>query len=125
MTPDTIHGISIAVAAGLGAILLAILAWTNSNEAFNWRKFIGSAVTAVIAGITVAATYNYTNVFNIVTVLTAVLTGMGADASRKAISNISRQPGTPIASTTTSTTTSITTPDKPAVAPDKGAVWKP
>ena len=79
----------IAVSAAVGALSLSMLGWLKSGEAFQFRKFVGSAITAIVAGVGVAVTYNYGQGVTVIGVMGAFLTGMGADAGRKAIAKIS------------------------------------
>lgn len=79
--------IFIAGAAGAGALALSFLGFTNSKEPFDMRKFIGSAITAVVSGVGVAVTFNYDNGVTIISYMTAFLTGVGADAGRKVIAD--------------------------------------
>lgn len=78
----------IAVSAAVGALTLGVLGWLSSGEAFQVRKFLGTFITAIVSGITVAVTYNYTQGVGVLVIFTAFLTGAGVDASRKAIANL-------------------------------------
>jgi len=80
----------IAVSASVGALTLAVLGFLNSGEAFNPRKFIGSAITAIVAGVGVAVAFKYTNGVGLLDILGAFLTGVGADAGRKALADLTR-----------------------------------
>lgn len=83
--------IFIALAASLGALTLSMMGWLNSGETFEPRKFIGSAITALVAGIGVAVAFDYSQGITPINVLMAFLIGTGADASRKAIANVIRK----------------------------------
>lgn len=93
MSVESLHAIWIALSAFSGAILLSLLGWSNSSEKFNLKKFTGSLITAVFAAAVVAATFDYSKSVNAVAIFTAVSTGAGADAVRKAVSNASRKNG--------------------------------
>ena len=80
----------IAGSAGAGALALSLLGFLNSQEAFNWRKFVGSAITAVVSGFGVAVTYQYSQGVTAIGVMTAFLTGVGADAGRKVLADTIR-----------------------------------
>ena len=81
-----------AICAAGGAHALAILGFLSSKEPFDMRKFAASILTAIIAGVGVAVTVNYTATdISVISCLLAFLTGAGADASRKAVAkNVSR-----------------------------------
>lgn len=73
-------------AAIVGAFLAAMLGWLESTEAFSSRKFARSVITAIISGITFAATYNYTqSVAMPMLVILAILGGVGIDTGAKKI----------------------------------------
>lgn len=69
----------IAVAAFLGALLVALLGWIDSDEPFKIRKFIASAVRGLIAGAIFAATCTYSNGLSGTDILYAFLGGAGID----------------------------------------------
>ncbi len=81
----------IALAAFLGALALSMMGWISSGEPFNPRKFVGSAITAVISGVGVAVAFDYSHGVTVINILMAFLTGTGADAARKAISDVIRK----------------------------------
>ena len=51
----------IALAALVGGLVAAMLGWLESKEAFDARKFGGSAIRALIAGIIFAVSYDLSN----------------------------------------------------------------
>ena len=82
----------IAICAAGGALTLGLLGFLSSKEPFDKRKFSASVLTAIIAGVGVAVTVNYTTSdISVIGCLLAFLTGAGVDASRKAVTkNVSR-----------------------------------
>ena len=72
----------IGVAAFVGAMATALLAWSNSNppENFNFRKFLGSIIRGLIAAVGIAAAFNYASIASPVMYLFAFLSGAGIDA---------------------------------------------
>lgn len=94
---EQINVIWVALAAFLGAMALSMMGWISSGETFNPRKFIGSAITAVIAGVGVAVTFDYSQGITLINILMAFLIGTGADASRKAVADAIRKvPSIPV-----------------------------
>ena len=81
----------IAISAGTGALTLAVMGWLSSGEAFNPKKFVGSFLTAIISGIGLAVIHDYSAKLTIVAVMGAFLNGVGADAGRKAIADVTRK----------------------------------
>jgi hypothetical protein len=51
----------IALAALLGGFVAALVGWLESNDTFDPRKFGGSAIRALVAGIIFAAGYQLSN----------------------------------------------------------------
>jgi hypothetical protein len=74
-----------ALCAAVGALTLALLGWLSSNESFDIRKFIGSAITAIVAGVGVAVAADYGAGLSVAGCMLAFLAGVGADAGRKAV----------------------------------------
>ena len=71
--------IFIGVAAFLGGIVAALLGWTETNEAFDARKFCSSLIRAIIAGGVIAVAFNYSEI-TLLSFLIAFLAGAGVDA---------------------------------------------
>lgn len=69
----------IALAALLGGLVAALLGWLESNEAFDPRKFGGSAIRALVAGIIFAVSYELSNSITVMDLLYAFLGGAGVD----------------------------------------------
>ena len=67
---------AVAVAAGLVA---ALLGWLESSERFNLRKFGGSIIRALIAGIIFAVGYQLSEPLGILDLFYAFLGGAGVD----------------------------------------------
>lgn len=51
----------LGLAAWVAGILVALLGWLDSSEAFNAKKFSASVIRSLIAGIIWAAAYNVPN----------------------------------------------------------------
>jgi hypothetical protein len=83
--------LTVALSAAMGALTLGILGWLTSKEPFDFKKFVGTFLTAIISGIGVAVTYDYGQGITVISLMTAFLTGVGADAGRKAIADITRK----------------------------------
>ena len=73
--------LAMALCAAAGALCLALLGWLKSREPFNARKFTASAITAIIAGVSVGAVSQYDGAVGF---MSAFLIGAGADATRHA-----------------------------------------
>jgi len=69
----------IALVALLGGLVAALLGWLESNEAFDARKFGGSAIRALIASIIFAVSYELSNSLTGMDSLYAFLGGAGVD----------------------------------------------
>jgi hypothetical protein len=83
----------IVILAVIGAILNAILIWSESGEPFNARKFLPSIVRAAITGgiVGVGQIALLTEITSIVTYFTSFLAGMGLDAGVKTVTGIARR----------------------------------
>ena len=77
--------IFIGVAAFLGGIIASLLGWTETKEPFNPRKFASSLIRALIAGVGIAAAFNYGGGIGLLNVLVAFLAGAGVDAGGKRV----------------------------------------
>lgn len=77
--------IYIAGAAFLGGMVVSLLGWLKSGEAFVVRKFVASLVTAVIASVGFAVAYQYGNTLTPIDLGVAFLGGAGADSVRKGV----------------------------------------
>ena len=69
----------IAMAALFGGLVAALLGWLESNEPFNPRKFGGSAIRALIAGIIFAVGYQLSGTAGLLDLFYAFLGGAGVD----------------------------------------------
>lgn len=69
----------IALVALLGGLVAAVLGWLESNEAFNARKFGGSAIRALIASIIFAVSYELSNSLTGIDLFYTFLGGAGVD----------------------------------------------
>ncbi len=70
----------IALASLSGGLVAALLGWLESGEPFNLRKFGGSVIRALIAGIIFAAGYQLSEHLGILDMFYAFLGGAGVDA---------------------------------------------
>jgi hypothetical protein len=69
----------IAFSAISGGIVIAIVGWLESGENFNGRKFGGSIIRAMIAGIIFAVSYKFSNGITGMDFFYAFLGGAGFD----------------------------------------------
>ena len=69
----------IALVALLGGLVAALLGWLECSEPFNPRKFGGSAVRALIAGIIFAVGYHLSGPVDVLDLFYAFLGGAGVD----------------------------------------------
>ena len=69
----------IGLAAFVGGIAAALLGWLESKLPFDPRKFGSSAVRALVAGIGLAAVYEYGDSITPIDLLLAFLGGAGVD----------------------------------------------
>lgn len=79
----------VLVFAFLGGVANTLLGWAKQvpPEAFDWRKFITSLVTAIIGAGGIAAVFNYSGVTNaVLACIAAFLSGAGVVSG---ISNVS------------------------------------
>lgn len=76
--------VAIIVAAFLGALLLGLLGWCKSNEPFSPRKFLATAITALIAAALLGLSYADQAV-TVKEVVLAFLSGAGIDYVRHAV----------------------------------------
>ncbi len=70
----------IALAGLSGGLVTALLGWLESGESFNSRKFGGSVIRALIAGIIFAVGYQISEPFGVLDLFYAFLGGAGVDA---------------------------------------------
>ncbi len=71
----------IALAAFTGGLLSGLVGWATSTEKFNFRKFLVTVITAFIAGIGFALTYQISaDKVAWPDILAAVFAGAGGDA---------------------------------------------
>jgi len=63
----------------LGGLVAALLGWLESGETFNPRKFGGSAIRALIAGVVFAAGYHLASPAGMLDLFYAFLGGAGVD----------------------------------------------
>ncbi len=69
----------IALATLLGGLVAALLGWLESSEPFKPRKFGGSAIRAVIAGVIFAVGYHLSGAVGTLDLFYAFLGGAGVD----------------------------------------------
>ena len=69
----------VALAALLGGLAAALIGWLDSNEPFNPRKFGGSAIRSLIAGIIFAVGYHLSGTVVMLDLFYAFLGGAGVD----------------------------------------------
>ena len=76
----------IALAAFLGGLLSSVMGWMDSGEPFDPRKFFKSLMAALIAGMSFATIYSFSNGITPKDILLAILGGAGVDGlSNRAI----------------------------------------
>ncbi len=90
----------IALAALLGGLAAAFVGWLESNEAFDIRKFGGSAIRAAIAAAVFAAGYELSSPVAILDLFFAFLGGAGVDVLGNRISSKLGNGSFPLSSTT-------------------------
>ncbi len=73
----------IALAVAIGGVVKGLIGWSRSQDPFDGRKFIGTALTTVIASVAVAIAYSNVIIVSIPDVALAFLAGVGADNLRK------------------------------------------
>lgn len=76
--------VGIVIAAFFGALLLGLLGWLKSSEPFALRKFLTTAITALIAAAVLGLSYSGQDV-STKEVLLAFLTGAGIDYVRNTV----------------------------------------
>jgi drug/metabolite transporter (DMT)-like permease len=69
----------IALAGLSGGLVAALLGWLESGEPFNPRKFGGSVIRALVAGVIFAVGYHIADSLSILDLLYAFLGGAGVD----------------------------------------------
>ncbi len=69
----------IALAALLGGLVAAVLGWLQCSESFDLRKFGGSGIRALIAGVIFAVGYHLSGPVGILDLFYAFLGGAGVD----------------------------------------------
>ncbi len=69
----------VALAALLGGIIAAALGWLESKEAFDVRKFGGSIIRSLIAGVVLALGSSLAGPVDVAALLYAFLGGAGVD----------------------------------------------
>ena len=69
----------IALASLSGGLVAALLGWLESGEPFNSRKFGGSIIRALIAGVIFAVGYELSETLGILDLFYAFLGGAGVD----------------------------------------------
>jgi hypothetical protein len=69
----------IALVALLGGLVAALLGWLECGEPFDLRKFGGSIIRALIAGVVFAAGYHLSGPVGILDLFYAFLGGAGVD----------------------------------------------
>lgn len=71
--------IEIGLAAFLGGVVTALLGWTESNQPFDAKKFMSSVIRALIAGVGIAAAFDYGGSIGPLSYFIAFLAGAGVD----------------------------------------------
>lgn len=77
----------IGVATAAGAIVKGLIGWSRSNESFSGRKFIGTALTALVSGLTASLVYSAAIGIGWPDIVLAFLAGAGVDNLRKEVVN--------------------------------------
>ena len=77
----------IGVAAVLGGIVKGLIGWSRSQESFSGRKFLGTALTALISGLAASLVYSTAIGIGWPDIVLAFLAGAGADNLRKEVVN--------------------------------------
>lgn len=75
---------SVIIAAFLGALLLGLLGWCKSSEPFSPRKFLATAITALVAAAGMGLSYA-DQIVTAKEIVLAFLTGAGIDYVRHAL----------------------------------------
>jgi drug/metabolite transporter (DMT)-like permease len=76
----------IALVALLGGLVAAFLGWLESGEPFDPRKFGGSGIRALVAGIIFAVGYQFSDSVTLLDLFYAFLGGAGVDVLGNRIS---------------------------------------
>lgn len=77
----------IALVALVGGLVSALIGWLDSGEHFDPRKFGGSAVRSLIAGVVFAVGYHLSGAVSILDLFYAFLGGAGIDVLGNRISS--------------------------------------
>jgi hypothetical protein len=77
----------IGVAAAIGGIVKGLIGWSRSNEAFSGRKFLGTALTALLSGLAASLVYSAAVGIGLPDIIVAFLAGAGVDNLRKEVVN--------------------------------------
>ncbi len=79
------------IATIFGAVLSAVLGWTESGNAFDAKKFLPSIIRASIAAAVVSVGINYADIpITLMIYIGAFLTGLGIDAGGNRLSGTLR-----------------------------------
>ncbi len=68
-----------------GGVVNGLLGWFKSKEPWDTRKFIATALTALISGVIFATAYSYAAAISPLDMGAAFLAGAGIDGARKDI----------------------------------------
>lgn len=77
----------IGIAATIGGIVKGLIGWSRSQESFSGRKFLGTALTALVSGLTVSLVYSAAIGIGLPDIVVAFLAGAGVDNLRKELVN--------------------------------------
>jgi len=77
----------LSLAALLGGLVSALLGWLESGEPFNARKFGGSVIRSLLAGVVFAVGYELADGINVLYLFYAFLGGAGVDIIGNRISS--------------------------------------
>lgn len=77
----------IGVAAAIGGIVKGLIGWSRSQEPFSGRKFLGTALTALVTGMAASMIYSAAIGIGWPDIVLAFLAGAGVDNLRKEVVN--------------------------------------
>ncbi len=83
----------VILAAFVGALISATIAWLDSKEAFNGRKFTAGALRGLVAAVLFAIGYTFKETFGVIDVLLALSGGFTFDTGVSAITSIAGKGG--------------------------------
>lgn len=77
----------IGIAMAVGGVVKGLIGWSRSQEPFNWRKFLGTALTTLVLAIAASMVYAQAVGIGWPDIVLAFLAGAGADNLRKEVVN--------------------------------------